>query len=200
MKTFKHSLLILVFATTLFACKKDKDQNELVELQKLETLNKKIQDIIPTQYLDSLKKLGLTINTGTNPTNIEGIYSIQPMILKSTNKKSDYAIGTRFGDARLRVFEQNDKLDIKLIGKGFLGTSDTSIVTAISGIDNDFTVYGKVKSIHNNKIALFAIIFSGTIENNTIKNFNYGLICISNKNDISDTSFIKEGEGRVVFE
>ncbi|RZK38445.1 MAG: hypothetical protein EOO90_22315 [Pedobacter sp.] len=203
MKTIKQSskwFLIAVIAISVVACKKDKNDKEVAEILKQEKLTKKIQDIIPTQYLDSLKKLGLAINTGTNPAIVEGIYSIKPLILKSTNKINDYAIGTRFLDARLMLFEQTDNLDIKLIGKGFLGISDTSIVTAISGTGKDFTIYGKVKAINNNKEAFFAIIFSGTIENNTIKNLSYGLICVSNKNDINDKTFIKEGQGRVVFD
>lgn len=86
-----------------------------------------------------------------------------------------------------------------MIGKHFLSTADTSIVTAISGVGNDFTVYGKVRAFKAGKTADVAIIFSGTMENKTIKNFKIGLICISNKNTV-DNPFIKEGQGRVIVE
>lgn len=200
MKTIKQSLLILTVATTLFACKKDENQDEVAELQKVEILNKKIQDIIPAQYLDSLKKLGLAINTGTNPVNMEGFYEMKPMILKNTNIKGDYAIGHRFTDARVKLFSQSANLDIKLIGRGFLTENDTSIVTAISGTGKDFTIYGKVKSSRNGKEAIAALIVSGTLDNNTLKNVAYGLISISNKNGANDRNFLQEGQGRLVYE
>ncbi|RZL50078.1 MAG: hypothetical protein EOP00_05900 [Pedobacter sp.] len=200
MKTLKQNLLILAIATTLFACKKEENNDEVEALQKIETLNKKIQDIIPAQYLDSLKKLGLTINTGVDPINVEGYYDIKPMILKNTNIKGDFVLGHRFTDSRVKLFSQSDNLDIKLIGRGFLSENDTSIVTAISGTGKDFTIYGKVKSSRNGKEAIAALIISGTMENNTIKNMNYGLISISNKNGLNDRNFLQEGQGRLIYE
>jgi hypothetical protein len=200
MKTLKQSLLILAVATTLFACKKENANKITDEIRKTEIQKKQIQDIIPTQYLDSLKKLGLNINTGISPINVEGYYAVNPLLLSSTNILNDFKIGYRFNDARLKLSNQDENFNIKLIGKNFLATSDTSIVTAISGIDKDITIYGKVKSVKNGKTADFAIIISCTVENGTFKNFKYGLICTSNKNPSSDANFIKEGQGRVVYE
>lgn len=197
-KSMKWLMVVLV-ALSFMACKKDK--KEIVdEIVRLDIQKKQIQNIIPDQYLDSLKKLGLNINTGIDPVNLEGYYAINPLILQATNIVKDFPIGHRFTDARLKLFNQDENFGIKLIGKGFLATADTSIVTAISGSGKDFTVYGKVKSQRNGKEADFAILVSGTMENNTIRNFKYGLICISNKNNSSDANFILEGQARLVIE
>lgn len=200
MKTLIKSLFVLTIATTLFACKKENADKITDEIRKTEIQKKQIQDIIPTPYLDSLKKLGLNINTGISPINVEGYYAVNPLLLLSTNIPNDFKIGHRFTDARLKLSNQDENFSIKLIGKNFLATSDTSIVTAISGIDKDITIYGKVKSFKNGKTADFAIIISCTLENKTFKNFKYGLICTSNKNPSSDANFIKEGQGRVIHE
>ncbi|TCD08212.1 hypothetical protein EZ449_12440 [Pedobacter frigidisoli] len=191
-------LFIIVVGFSFTSCKKD--SSVVDEINKIEIQKKQIQDVIPGKYLDSLKKLGLVVNTGVNPINVEGYYAINPLILQSTNIPKDFAIGYRFSDARLSLSNQDANFGIRLLGRGFLATSDTSIVTAISGSGNDFTIYGKVKSQRNTKVAEFAIIISGTLENKIIKNFKYGLICISNKNPETDSNFIREGQGRVVLE
>ena len=198
MKALKLTYLLAAIIVTISSC--SKNDNVVDEINKVEIQKKQIQDVIPAQYLDSLKKLGLVINTGLNPVNVEGYYAINPLILQSTNITKDFPIGYRFTDARLSLSSQDANFGIKLLGRGFLATSDTSIVTAISGAGNDFTIYGKVKSQRNTKVAEFAIIISGTMDNKIIKNFRYGLICISNKNPSTDVDFIKEGQGRVVVE
>lgn len=198
MKTRIIYMLIISIGLFISACKKD---NALVdEINKTEIQKKQIQQIIPDKYLDSLKKLGLTVNTGITPANVEGSYAINPLLLEATNIPNDFKIGYRFNDARLNLSKQDADFNIYLLGKNFLAERDTSIVTAISGSGNDITVYGKVKSNKAGKVAEFAIILTAKLENKTFKNFKYGLICISNKNATTDNTFIKEGQGRVVYE
>ena len=55
--------LIVGVVLQFSACSKSKDINPSDE----EILSKKIEDIIPQQYVDSLTKLGFTINKGTTP-------------------------------------------------------------------------------------------------------------------------------------
>lgn len=198
MKTRIIYMLIVSIVLFISACKKD---GALVdEINKTEIQKKQIQQIIPDRYLDSLKKLGLTVNVGITPPNVEGNYAINPLILQSTNISNDFKIGYRFADARVNLTKQDADFNIHLLGKSFLADRDTSIATAISGSGNDFTIYGKVKSNKAGKVAEFAIIFSGKFENKTISNFKYGLICISNKNAETDNTFIKEGQGRFIIE
>jgi len=197
MKSLNFTLMLAVVVLGLSSCSKNRELTE--EINQVEIQKKQIQQVIPDQYLDSLKKLGLTINTGISPVNVEGNYAINPLILQSTNIKGDYAIGYKFADARVNLSQQKEDFSIKLLGKNFVSNRDTSLVTAVSGTGNSFTVYGKIKSTQGTKVAEFAIIFSGTLENKTIRGFKYGLICISNKNG-SDATFIKEGQCRVIME
>jgi len=198
MKTRIIYMLTISIGLFISACKKD---SALVDkINKTEIQKKQIQQIIPDKYLDSLKKLGLVVNTGITPANVEGSYAINPLLLEATNIPNDFKIGYRFNDARLNLSKQDADFNIFLLGKNFLAERDTSIATAISGTGNDVTIYGKVKSYKAGKVAEFAIILTAKLDNKTFKNFKYGLICISNKNTATDNTFIKEGQGRVVYE
>lgn len=196
MKTFKQSLLVLVIATTLFACKKDKEKVD--ELAKQEVLQKKIADIIPKEFQDTLTKLGLVINQDVNPPKFNNeAFIFTPFVLFKSNRPQD-APNLKFLDGRVKFFDQDQDNNIKLIGKNLLNEADTSIVTAISGSGNQFTIYGKVKSFAGTNSAVFAIVISGSREGTELKDIRMGIINIDNSK--GGTRFIKQGEARVAFD
>ena len=189
-------LLCLLSAVMVISCSKSDKVNPTPD----EILNKKISDILPQKYIDTLAKLGLTVNQGTTPPNVEGAFRIAPLILKNSNIKTDFP-GQAFHDASVKFFEQSTKdFGIKLVGKFFLNAADTSITTAISGSGNNFTVYGKVKSVSSDKtkFAYFGILLSGTKDGANLKNVTYGVINIDNTHGTG--VFISEGQGRVGYD
>jgi hypothetical protein len=193
MKKFFTAMAIISLIAT--SCKKDKTpSNE-------EILNNTIEQIIPKQYLDTLKKLGLNINEGTTPPNAEGIYDFKPLKLIKSNRPSD-VVGMLFANAKVKLFNQSAaNFGIQLLGKNFIAANDTSLVTAISGSGNNFTVYGKVKAVkpNSNNYAVFALIISGTKEGSSLKNVKHGLINIDNS--MGGTGyFIEQGQGRLVYD
>jgi hypothetical protein len=193
----KYTLLITLFAAIAWSsCSKDKTPQGPSDE---DILTRKIEDIIPQQYLDTLKKLGLEVHTGTRPPNVEGSYSIKPQILDTSNIPSDRP-GQQFTDGKVTFFEQsNEDFSIKLIGEHFLHDADTSIATAISGSGNDFTVYGKVKSTSGPYSIVVAIVVTATKEGDDLKNYKIGVINVDNSNGGTGI-FIKEGEGRVAHD
>lgn len=195
MKRFKTVLILALCVLMFFACKKDTD--EVVETIKKEELVKKINDIIPKQYQDTLTKLGISLNLDVDPPNMEGAFSFKPVKLLKSNRPEDPASFT-FSDVTIKFLSQDKDNNIKLIGRKLLNDADTSIVTAISGKGNDFTIYGKVKSVGGSNSAIFGIIISGTKDGNLLRNIRYGLINIDNKN--GGTRFIRQGEARVIFD
>lgn len=184
--------VVLQFA----ACSKNNDINPSDE----EILTKKIEDIIPQRYVDSLTKLGFTINKGTTPPDIVGAYLFKPFTIKSSNIPNDpYQPGYVLNDGVVKLYEQSTSdFSIKMLGKNFIGAADTSVVTAISGSGNKFTVYGKVKAYRNGGYNFFAFLMSGEKDGSNIKNGIAGIINI----DDSHTGFgtIAEGQGRVAFD
>jgi len=183
------AIIVISFAIATSSCKKENDQ---------EKLQQKIDQVIPQAYIDTLKHLGITINDGTTPPDVQGIYEIQPATLKASNISAD-VIGTVFSVMKVKLFSQsNSDFSIQLYGKNFLGANDTSLVTAISGSGNNFTVYGKVKAFNGSNSAVFALIISGTKETDGLKNVVFGLINIDNSN--GNGSFIQEGKARLFYD
>ncbi|MBX2967008.1 MAG: hypothetical protein KF845_12755 [Cyclobacteriaceae bacterium] len=191
----KKALLLLLLASVfIWSCDKELSEEEI----KKEMLTKKIQDIIPQQYQDTLKKYGLVINEGIKPPNVEGVYSAKPLLLEKSNRPGD-APGMSFLAAKVQFSEQNnDDFSIKLEGRNFLNTIDKSIKTAVSGDGSLFTVYGTVKSESGSNHAIFAILMSGEMDGSNIKNLKYGLINVDNSN--GGAVFIKEGEARIIYD
>ncbi|MBL0286787.1 MAG: hypothetical protein IPQ19_05055 [Bacteroidetes bacterium] len=190
-KQIRNILLLVVigFTSILASCKKDK-------LTDNETQQIKINEIIPQNYLDTIKSLGIIIHEGTTPPIVNGIYEVNPSILIASNVNGDI-IGSTFSDVKVKLENQNNSnFDIKLLGKQFLSTNDTSINTAISGSGNNFTIYGKVKSTSGSASAIFGIILSGTIGADGIMAYQNALINIDNSNGVG--SYIPEGTGRVI--
>lgn len=199
MKTITRNfkwLLVLLVATIFVACKKD-NKEVVDEIARLEVLKKKIADIIPQQYQDTLTRLGITLNQDVTPPNLEGAFGIKPVKLLKSNRPEDPASLT-FTDVSVKFLAQDSDNNIKLIGRKFLTDADTSIITAISGSANKFTVYGKVKSVSGSNSAIFGIIISGEKDGAVIRNVRYGLINIDNSK--GGTRFIRQGEARVVFD
>ncbi len=183
------AMLVLSIAVSTSSCKKEPSAAEIQ--------TKRISDIIPQKYLDSLIRLGVTIHEGTTPPIVNGIYLASPTVLQASTVAGDI-IGNTFADVKVKLTEQNNtNFGITLYGKMLLGNNDTSIVTAISGNGNDFTVYGKVKaSVNSTTYAIFAVIISGTLSADGIVNYQDALINIDNSRGVG--YFIPEGTGRLI--
>lgn len=165
-----------------------------------EILTQKIEDIIPREYLDTLEMLGLDIYMGTHPPQMEGSYSIKPHILDTSNIPTDPP-GQRFTDAIVHLSEQSSSdFSIRLLAEHYIKDADTSIATAISGYDNYFTVYGKVKSTSSGtgSYAIVALIISGIKDGDNIKDLKTGIINIDGSH--ADYTFIEQGQGRLSYD
>lgn len=186
------TVMFFIFALTGIGCKKD----EVNELATQEIFQKKIADIIPKQYQDSLVKMGIVINQEITPPKLDGAFVLKVLKLVKSNRPTDVP-DMVFANIDIKFFGQDADNNIKFIGRstGTRASADTSIVTAISGSGKQFTVYGKTKSVINSNSAIFGVIFSGEIDGNVLRNVRRGIINIDNSK--GGTAFIKQGEGRV---
>ena len=193
----KNKLRLLIGCIVLLgffaAC--DKDGNE-IEDEKI--LTERIEDIIPKQYLDTLNKLNFKVNQGVKPPIVKGTFSVKPHVLDTSNISTDPP-AYRFSDAILTLYGQNNNdFSIKMLGEHFLNDRDTSIATAISGSGNDFTIYGKAKSNIGTAYAISAILISGTLDGENIKNLQTGIIMIDDSH--ATGLVIKNGQARIAFD
>ncbi|HUM53237.1 MAG TPA: hypothetical protein PK431_15535 [Chitinophagales bacterium] len=187
----KLAFLFLAVATFISSCKKDEDKAKIQ--------SQKIADIIPAKYLDTLKRLGITINEGTTPPNVVGIYGISPVKSKASNVPGDVPGSIFFANAKVKFYEQNNSdFGIRLLAVNILSFKDTSLSTAISGSGNKFTVYGKVRTYSGLNTAVFGVVFSGEMDGSSIKNVQWGLINIDDSQ--GNGAFISEGQARLQYD
>ena len=194
-KTYQKLLLSAIFVATilLFGCKKEKDGADDTIKQ-----TQQINLVLPQKYIDTLKNLGISIHEGTTPPIVNGIYIFSPSILKASNIPGD-EIGSTFSESKIKMENQNNTdFTLCIIGQSLLVDRDTSIVTAISGSGNNFTVYSKIKATAGSNYAYFAVVFSGTMSDSGIKNLEYGIINIDNSHGVG--TFISEGSARLVYD
>ena len=187
--TLLLAILCITICISISSCKKDA----------LEKQQQRIDEIIPAKYLDTLKKLGATINTGIKPPNIEGIYYLNPAKLKASNIPGS-VVGSIFGSVKIKFSSQNnDDFSIQYISNQG-SVSDTSQFTAISGSGNKFTVYGRTKATttYNSDYAFFSIVFSGEKDGSTIKNLEWSFI--NSDDSHGGSTFIEEGQSRVIYD
>ncbi len=163
----------------------------------------KIEEIIPETYLEVLGDLEFPIYDGENPPIINGTYDISPLILKATNKTSDFPIGHRFADAVLRFYNQNNETFEIQVKEKYDTQETSSIQTAItSGDGSNFTVYGTVKAVEIDNPSVYIVtasVYSGTLNSDgSIKDFAMSFICVD-KND-PEGKYINKGDARVVID
>lgn len=192
----KNLFAIALFATTfiyVMSCTKDAQPEE----QKAkEVQQEKIEQIIPPQYLDTLRKLGLNINEGTNPPNIEGIFNASSLYLLTSNIVGDYE-GKLFSGTLIKLYNYKPStFSIDLLAKNLVGLNDTSSMTIVSGSGNKFSVYGKIKSNIGEAYAYFGILISAELVDGNLHNLRYGMVNIDNTH--GEGTFIKQGLARIV--
>ena len=159
-----------------------------------------INNLIDQKYIDQLRSLGMPINSGYTPPNVNCIFSVTPMVLKNTNIPNDnYPIGYQINDERVQFsLQDNTKLTVKV---DYISgtTTTTSTGSFLVGSGNDFTIFSKTVSTDNSGIKTTMVeIFSGTMDTNSVRNFYNGIIMIDNGGD--NAHYILNGQGRVFWD
>ena len=188
-------IALAAFSLFFASCKKD----ETTKKDEKPALSKDIQNIVPDSTLNKIIALGMPINKGTKPTSLTNIYLATPFLLKASNVPQDYAIGYKFTDYRVRLYDQdNDKLTIKLDYKSG-PESGKGIGGFLSGNGNDFSLFVKVLSFNSGDSAQNIQIISGTITPEGIKNFHFANFMIDNYGN-PHGKWIGNETGRIIYD
>ena len=155
-----------------------------------------IRNLIPNEYINTLKSLGLVIHGGNNPPNIEGTYHVSPMYLVKTNSfggiiaESDNMIITFFDQNGLNV-----KIDYDMwTANGDMGAS--GLGSFIVGEGNRFTVFAEAVRRELSYTAITVEAFSGEITAEGIKNYQWAVIMVDDNGDPTG-NWIENGIGYV---
>lgn len=158
-----------------------------------------INNLVPQSIIDELKRLGMPVNSGVTPPNINGIYNASPLVVKATNISGDfYTPGYQIADLRVQ-FAQQDNSRLTLTMDYINGPeSGSGFGSYIVGSGKLFTVFTKVNITNAGNPAIIVQIYSGSKETSSISNFYYAIFMIENygKNSI----FMSNGSGRVFYD
>ncbi len=177
-------LLSVIFAVSLFSftissCKKDKNDNPVIDNTVFPT---SISNIVPQSMIDSLRAAGSNIYAGTTPPIVNGIYLMQPDSCVYDNSPGNFT-GTLFSDYKFRFSNQDNNLftvlvEQKAIPSGTLNAAPAS--TYISGNGNQFSIFLLRTSTPGGLTVQQFNILSGTLTSNGIQDFQNTLYVRSN--------------------
>jgi hypothetical protein len=193
MKTLKIlTFCLLTVVIVLAGCSKSDNT------KKSDVLSQQIHNIVPDSIITKMKNLGMQINGGTTPPDLQHIYYVDPFVLKSSNISYDYP-GKLFASYLVQFYAQdNTALSIKL---NYINGNETGTGLGgfISGSDNSFSVFAKVRAEIDGDSAYVIEVLSGTIVTGAIKNFYYANFMLDNYGN-PDGVFIEQGEGRIIYD
>jgi hypothetical protein len=191
MKNSLHIIAILFLSVGLSfnSCKKAETTTGLSD---------DIQNLVPDSLLQTIIDMGMPINEGTTPPNIENIYQASPFELVSSNRAGD-SPGKLFSDFNIQFSDQNNS-DLTVKVDYVNGPeSGNGLGSFVSGSGNSFSVFVKVESYISGEKADLLQIISGTTTKSGIKDFYYSIFMLNNYGNPGGI-WIENGEGRIIFD
>ena len=194
----KSKLFIFMFVFGIFFSACEEEENDSTDDQKVEEngFTEEINDFLPDSIITEMEELGMILNTGGSPSDVEGIYEVTPFVLDSSNISSDYS-GMAFADLRFKLYDQNNE-DLTIKVDYVNGPEEGSgLGSFIVGEGNKFTVVSEVTTVAYSDTAVAAMLFSGELQDDGINEFYYANFMIENN---ESSYFIKNGQGRVIYD
>ena len=176
---------------TLLAISCSKSENSVEKQVKTSGFNipAEAKAIIPEVFIGKMAANGMTINEGTNPPNIQGIFAtgILKMIYTSLNYDT-FPIGKEIESYRFKFYEQRGtKIKTDYINEDILANDQaTGRGTIISGNGSKFTAYLDMDITDIEIKTRDVSVLSGEITPEGIKNFQYGFLKMEKTGDLSE--------------
>ncbi|WP_424651844.1 hypothetical protein [Capnocytophaga gingivalis] len=154
--------------------------------------------IISEDFIAKMAANGMTINEGTNPPNIEGIFATGVLKMIYTSLEKDFPIGVEIESYRFKFYDQvGTKVKTDYVNEAFINEEQaTGRGTIISGNGNKFTAYLDMNIIDSGIKTRDVSVLSGEITPNGIKNFQYGFLKIEKIGDTRN-KLVPEGTIRI---
>jgi hypothetical protein len=162
------------------------DKGNLAIAEKWESLTEDVQNLIPPDILEAIEDLGIEINEGRNPPNIEGTYLVDTLELVRTttgtgiaNMWNKYVTFSRQDNTALTI-----NADYTMQTENSAGPmSSKGPGSFIVGEGTKFTVVVDGTREQGGYTAKTVEIFSGEISEAGIKNYHWAVMMIDNSGD-----------------
>lgn len=179
------AILFATLITLIASCSKDDPKPSTPT----DTFPAPISSNVSQSMVDSLRNAGATINSGTTPPIVNGIYLMHPDSCIYDNSPGNFA-NTLFTDYKFRFTNQDNSLFTLLVEQKAIpaGTlSSTPVSTYISGSGNNFSIF-ILRTITPGGIAVQQYnVLSGTLTAAGIQNLQNTLYVRSKGSDPSGT-------------
>jgi hypothetical protein len=187
---FGWMMILSVLCLGLVSCNKD-------DKEKDDELSKDIKNFVSDETLNQIIDMGMIINKGVDPPDLEGEYLASPYELIGTTVEDDYSLGTVFADYYFRLYDQDDdNLSIKLDYYNG-GEQGSGLGGFISGKGDKFSVFVEVNSEYSGYEATLLHVISGTMTEDGIKDFYFTNYMLDNNGNEGNV-WIEEETGRVL--
>ena len=175
---------------TLLAISCSKSENSVEKQVKTSGFNipSEAKAIISEDFIAKMAANGMTINEGTNPPNIEGIFATGVLKMIYTSLEKDFPIGEEIESYRFKFYEQRGtKIKTDYINEDILANDQaTGRGTIISGNGNKFTAYLDMDITDIEIKTRDVSVLSGEITPEGIENFQYAFLKMEKTGDFSE--------------
>jgi hypothetical protein len=185
MKNLIASALMMGFVLFIASCGKKETVDPAVGFTAA------VQKVAPQATIDALRKLGMTINEGTVPPNVTGIFLESPTILLATYTGDTKVVGDKVADYTYKFYEPSaDNTTIKVSYKTSIGDNATGLGSVVSGNGSKFTIFSELTNTSSGEI--YINIISGEITSTGIKNWQDSYV---KKTELEKNRIWKDGDG-----
>ena len=184
MKNLIKSALMLGFVLFIASCGKKETVDPAVGFTAA------VQKVAPQATIDALRKLGMTINEGTVPPNVTGIFLESPTILFATFTGDTKKVGDKLVDYTYKFFEpSSDNATIKVSYKAGNGDSASGLGSVVAGNGSKFTIFSELT---NSSGLVYINIISGEMTSTGIKDWQDSYVL---KTELEKNRIYKDGDG-----
>jgi hypothetical protein len=189
---FGWMMILSVLALVLVSCNKDDEKDG--------KFSEDIQNFVSDETLEALDDLGMVINEGLEPPDMEGTYVASPFEMTATSIEDDnYDIGQVISDYYFRLYDQdNDDLTIKLDYYNG-GEEGSGLGGFISGDGKEFSVFIEVESEYQGYEATILQVISGKMTEDGIEDLYFSNWMLDNNGNEGNV-WIDEETGRVFID
>jgi hypothetical protein len=184
MKNLMKSTLIFGLLVFAMACSKKETVDPAVGF------SANVQKVVPQATIDALRKLGMTINEGTVPPNVTGIFLESPTILFATYTDDTKKVGDKVTDYTYKFYEPSaDNTTIKVSYKTSIGDNATGLGSVVAGNGSKFTIFSELTNTNGE---IYINIISGEITSTGIKDWQDSFV---RKSELEKNRIYKDGDG-----
>ena len=188
-----YVVAFMAFSFVVGSCSKKDDKPSSYD-----DLSTNVKKIIPESTYQVMLNLGMPVYKGTNPPNIENTYLASPFVLDTSNISSDYA-GKLFSDMYIKFFDQNNTNYTIKINYENGPESASGIGGFISGDSSYFSIFAKMSVIVDGDPADIAIVVSGKLTVNGVKDMYYANFMLDNHGN-PNGYYIDNNQGRLIYD